>query len=116
MNNGQVIPWDVVLMNRGSGYDPNTGVFTAPIAGYYFFTYNAIRVASTAGLYIAFRKNQIFRGKLDRSQNDSTYSNHQLVSSSFIIDLEVGDTVDVWLATGELYSFHNKFNGFYLSS
>jgi len=116
LNNGQVIPWDVVLINRGSGYDPNTGVFTAPIAGYYFFTYNAIRVASTAGLYIAFRKNQIFKGKLDRSQNDSQYSNHQLVSSSFIIDLEVGDTVDVWLVTGELFSFHNKFNGFYLSS
>jgi hypothetical protein len=116
LNGGQVIPWDVVFMNRGSGYDPNTGVFTAPIKGYYFFTYNAIRVASTGGLYVTLRKNQLFRGKVDRTFNDSQYSNHQFISTSCIIDLEVGDTVDVWLITGDLNHFSNKFNGFYLSS
>jgi hypothetical protein len=112
----QVIPWDMVIMNRGSGYDPNTGVFTAPIAGYYFFTYNAHRVYSTAGFTVAFRKNQNYRGQMDLSRNDSEFNNYQFVSSSIIIDLEVGDTMDVWISTGALHQFTNKFNGFYLSS
>jgi hypothetical protein len=116
LNSGQVIPWDMVLMNRGSGYDPNTGVFTAPIAGYYFFMYHAHRIYSTAGFTVAFRKNQIFRNEMDMSRNDSEYSNYQFVSGSIIIDLEVGDTMDIWINTGDLHQFANKFNGFYLSS
>lgn len=116
LNSGQVIPWDMVMMNRGSGYDPNTGVFTAPIAGYYFFIYNAHRIYSTAGFTVAFRKNQKFRGQMDLTRNDSQYSNYQFVSGSIIIDLEVGDTMDVWIDTGDLHQFANRFNGFYLSS
>ena len=116
LNQGQVIPWDMVIMNRGSGYDPNTGVFTAPIAGYYFFMYHAHRIYSTAGFTLAFRKNQNFTGEMDMSRNDSQYSNYQFVSGSIIIDLEVGDTMDVWISTGDLHQFTNKFNGFYLSS
>jgi len=116
LSSGQVIPWDMMIMNRGSGYDPNTGVFTAPIAGYYFFMYHATRVYSTAGFALVFRKNQNFRGSMDMSRNDSDYNNYQFVSGSIIIDLEVGDTMDVWINNGALYQFHNKFNGFYLSS
>ena len=119
LNSGQVIPWDVVIMNRGSGYDPNTGVFTAPIAGYYFFTYQAMRVNSAGSLMLLFRKNQVNSGAVHGAYNDPTGSGdtqYSHLGNSIIIDLEVGDTLDVWLQNGDLHSFHNKYNGFYLSS
>jgi len=119
LNQGQVIPWDMVLMNRGSGYDPNTGVFTAPIAGCYFFTYQAMRINSAGSLMLSFRKNQANSGAVHGSYSDPTGSGdtqYSHVGNSIIIDLEVGDTLDVWLQNGDLHHFHNKFNGFYLSS
>ncbi|XP_060586876.1 inner ear-specific collagen-like [Ruditapes philippinarum] len=36
----QTIKFDNVLLNDGHGYEPNTGVFTAPLSGTYLFTYN----------------------------------------------------------------------------
>jgi len=119
LNSGQVIPWDLVFMNRGSGYDPNTGVFTAPIAGYYFFTYQAMRVNSSGSLMLSFRKNQLYGGSVHGAYNDPTGSGdtqYSHLGNSIIIDLEVGDTLDVWLQNGDLHHFFNKFNGFYLSS
>jgi hypothetical protein len=118
LNSGQVIPWDMVFMNRGSGYDPNTGVFTAPIAGYYFFTYQALRIDSAGSFMLTFRKNQVNSGAVHGSYSDPTgqATQYSRVGSSIIIDLEVGDTLDVWLQIGDLHYFYNKFNGFYLSS
>nr|QBA18392.1 VIgL family C1q-related protein 6 isoform 1 [Littorina littorea] len=33
----QKLQWDQVILNKGSAYDPNTGFFTAPVNGLYFF-------------------------------------------------------------------------------
>jgi hypothetical protein len=119
LNGGQVIPWDMVLMNRGAGYDPNTGVFTAPIAGYYFFIYSTMGINTASPLMLTFRKNQVNSGKFHGSYSDPTGSgdsqyNHQ--ANSIIVDLEVGDTLDVWLTQGDLHEYYMKYNGFYLSS
>ena len=103
-------------MHRGSGYDPNTGVFTAPIAGYYFFIYTKMAVANTSPLMLTFRKNQINSGKFHGSYNDGTQSQYNHQANSIIVDLEVGDTLDVWLDQGNFHSFYMKYNGFYLSS
>jgi hypothetical protein len=37
LGDGQTLKWDNVVYNAGSGYDQNTGVFTAPQAGTYVF-------------------------------------------------------------------------------
>ena len=36
---GDVIKYNTVLLNEGSGYDPTTGEFTAPAPGVYQFSY-----------------------------------------------------------------------------
>ena len=36
---GQVIHFETILLNEGSGYDPTTGHFTAPAPGVYQFSY-----------------------------------------------------------------------------
>ena len=32
---GSVITWDNLISSKGGGYEPSTGIFTAPLAGYY---------------------------------------------------------------------------------
>ncbi len=34
---GSTIPYDIINFNVGGGYDPGTGVFTAPVEGVYHF-------------------------------------------------------------------------------
>ena len=36
---GDIIKYHTVLLNEGSGYDLNTGEFTAPVSGVYQFSY-----------------------------------------------------------------------------
>ncbi|XP_045206568.2 otolin-1-like [Mercenaria mercenaria] len=36
----QAIKFNKILVNDGNGYEPNTGAFTAPMAGTYLFIYN----------------------------------------------------------------------------
>ncbi|XP_076099269.1 complement C1q tumor necrosis factor-related protein 5-like isoform X2 [Mytilus galloprovincialis] len=35
IGSGAVVPFDKVLTNEGKGFDPNTGIFTAPRKGFY---------------------------------------------------------------------------------
>ena len=39
-----IFAFNVVNINVGGGYDPQTGVFTAPITGYYKFDYNVTQI------------------------------------------------------------------------
>ncbi|KAK7105256.1 collagen alpha-1(X) chain-like [Littorina saxatilis] len=39
-SNAKKLQWDNVIFNKGCAYDPNTGNFTAPVSGLYFFAVN----------------------------------------------------------------------------
>jgi hypothetical protein len=39
INATQLIPYNNVLNNKGGGYNPSTRLFTAPIAGFYHFSF-----------------------------------------------------------------------------
>ncbi|BFZ22930.1 hypothetical protein BsWGS_25969 [Bradybaena similaris] len=45
---GETVKFSRVITNAGNNYDPDTGVFTAPRAGYYLFQIHALTNGATA--------------------------------------------------------------------
>ncbi|CAG2204399.1 unnamed protein product [Mytilus edulis] len=63
----EVVKFDKIWTNNGDGYDPSSGVFTAPLAGLYHFAAVVMSV-SDATLYL------------------SLYHNNAQISSSYLSD------------------------------
>jgi hypothetical protein len=111
-----IFAFNVVNINVGEGYDPQTGVFTAPITGYYKFDYNvSTNNDGTTRWYItSFVKN----GLRVQASNTSTGYHTQMgnLSGQIVIDLEAGDTLAVAVIKGFIDKPGGTFTGFYLSA
>ncbi|XP_057178025.1 complement C1q and tumor necrosis factor-related protein 9A [Triplophysa rosa] len=90
-----------ILYNRQGHYDPETGRFTCPVSGAYFFTYY-ITVYSR-NVKVALMKN----GQRMIHTMDSYQSGEDQAAGGAVLDLEVGDKVWLQASDGEL------FNGLY---
>ncbi len=84
---------DVVEYNDGGGYNPLTGIFTAPTDGIYAFRVNYIADGNAQKLYI------YFDGVLYETLNNNISAN-DIVYSAFFIKLTSGQTVRIVLFTG----------------
>jgi hypothetical protein len=118
----QRIVFDDVHYNKGGGYSGTTGIFTAPLSGYYKFSYHDLTQQTTATTYVQAyingtqslpnTTNSSYYGVYDNS-SDSNYRN---MSGNWIVYLNTGDTFELKLVGGRLNSNFNCFNGFYLST
>ena len=107
--------FNVVNLNVGGGYDPQTGIFTAPITGYYKFDYNAATDNSGTVWYTtSFIKNGLRVQPGNRST--ALQSNMGNLSGQIVIDLEAGDTLAVVVTRGFMDKPGGSFTGFYLSA
>ena len=60
---GKIVPFDRILVNQGNGLSPtNKGVFTAPRAGIYHFTFKRITIFNTQLVVIQIRHNSLVIG------------------------------------------------------
>ncbi|XP_053180775.1 heavy metal-binding protein HIP-like [Scomber japonicus] len=120
---GQVGPFNTditlkfskVITNFGQVYSPITGVFTAPVRGAYYFSFNLLDIRSNVWSVVYLYHND----KRVLWSHHYNYGNgNNRLSSSLVLQLEKGDVVYMVLPAG--YSVyddandHTSFNGFLL--
>ncbi|XP_061600408.1 complement C1q-like protein 4 isoform X2 [Cololabis saira] len=100
--NGNVGPYNVetilvypkVMTNVGNAYSTFTGFFTAPVAGVYFFSFNAMDDWKRRHMGAALYKNNE-RVLLNYSWNH--WDDHEHVANSVVLQLSSGDAVSMRL-------------------
>lgn len=112
LGNGQVIKYDRILTNIGSGYDSRTGHFTAKETGIYHFSITAMGL-SGAVLNLNLVKNG---QRLEEIHSDgSNLHGYAEGSENIILHLTSGDKIWIIFSYGRNYihgSNHNSFSGF----
>ncbi|KAK9514878.1 hypothetical protein VZT92_025561 [Zoarces viviparus] len=104
-----------VFTNIGNHYDPNTGHFTAPVRGVYYFRFTGHVAHSDRSMIMRLVKN----GRLmvtagDRSTTSTDPEDN--ASNGVVLQLEVGDAVSIQM-NGEVWDdlYHRTtFSGFLL--
>jgi hypothetical protein len=118
--NSVIVKWNYVHLNVGGGYDSKTGLFTAPIRGYYKFNANLTKsYAITSWLMWGWFKNGVrYHNANQPGAYETTANNRSNIAGSIIVDLEVGDTFAVHTTYYYTNTEHggNTISGFYLSA
>ncbi|XP_071160261.1 complement C1q-like protein 3 [Mytilus edulis] len=113
LGGNDVIKFDKVVTNNENGYNPNTGIFTAPVAGVYQFSYT---VMSEGGKFLA-----VYLSHNNTKQQSLWMkgSSHEMAANNIILNLQKRDKVAVKshgsysiYSNGDLYS---SFSGYLVS-
>ncbi|XP_060606791.1 heavy metal-binding protein HIP-like isoform X1 [Ruditapes philippinarum] len=114
VSQGDKVVFEIVMINKGEGYDNSTGIFTAPYTGLYFFS---VHVCSGTGSYVSYAIYQ------DGSQltRSSQYDNYVYSCSSVSTIAIVNKDEQVWVQIEETSLFFtdvirsNTFSGYLLN-
>ncbi|XP_041755480.1 complement C1q-like protein 2 [Coregonus clupeaformis] len=100
-----------IFTNTGSAYNPNTGIFTAPVRGVYYFSFSGCNDASKA-MGLQLYKNGV---KQVTVFNHDSGTRYETSTNGISLELEVGVQVYVrllkntWVADSD--NNHNTFIG-----
>jgi hypothetical protein len=109
---GDPIRWNVVVLNKGGGYNPITGLFTAPISGVYNISFSTHSSGGAMNVRLTRNGSEVDGGW--SYVNAVSYN----TSKSMVFNLSQGETVGVRVSSGNMYGLlgYNNFSGFYISS
>ncbi|CAL8274104.1 cerebellin-1-like [Gadus morhua] len=111
------VPYNTVSLNHGDGYNPALGVFTAPRAGLYSFSFTAYSRRASAGDRMFFqlqllRNGEVMASVWEENRQDSEDSSTQ----GLLLSLERGGQVYVLLRAGRMLcgdaAGRNTFSGY----
>ncbi|XP_072419357.1 complement C1q-like protein 4 [Chiloscyllium punctatum] len=96
--------YDAVIVNKGSAYNSATGVFTAPLAGTYLFTYSLLGGPTS--------EVRLVKNEEDLSYIHTILSTGEAQTGSMpvILTLESGDQIWVKLIEGNTWSGRGALN------
>ena len=103
--------YDKVITNNGNGYDPKTGLFTAPSDGQYFFSWTSLTSPNNYfRSYLTLNDNMIVQNSADARNVNTNITGTQAV----ILQLHRDDKVCIKMRGGSLlYSqAWSTFNGY----
>ena len=96
----QVLPFSSASLNVGNHYNTSTYLFTAPVSGYYFFSYSVLvrNNSGTARTETGFWKNGGWLMNRGNSYVNSTgsSSDHNQASSSVVTYMGANDTMGIY--------------------
>ncbi|CAL8373763.1 unnamed protein product [Boreogadus saida] len=110
------VKYQEIISNMGKGYNPATGIFTAPVSGMYYFSYTMYNdVAPTPKAFMSLMKNgQRIVSTWDTKGDDSNDS----ATNAAVLQLKAGDQVyTILYETHQIYddgANYNTFSGFLL--
>ncbi|XP_041790022.1 cerebellin 18 [Chelmon rostratus] len=95
------IPYDVITLNHGSGYNPALGIFTAPRSGLYSFSFSVYSKVAKEGERMYYkvqlmRNNEVVASIWEDNREDSEDSSSQTV----LLSLQRGGQVYLELMNG----------------
>ncbi|XP_069386756.1 cerebellin-1-like [Paralichthys olivaceus] len=95
------IPYDVITLNQGSGYNPALGVFTAHRPGVYSFSFSVYCNVGMAGKRLYYRV-QLMRNSeaVAATWEDNREDSEDSSSQTVLLPLQQGDQVYVELQSG----------------
>ncbi|XP_029302318.1 cerebellin 18 [Cottoperca gobio] len=106
------IPYSSVTLNDNNGYQPSLGIFTAPYAGVYVFSFTVYsQVQENEQLYhkVQLSKNgQAIAGIWESNRNDQDDNGNQVM----VVELQRGDQVYTELMSGRKLCKHLQYNVF----
>nr|XP_022303152.1 collagen alpha-2(VIII) chain-like [Crassostrea virginica] len=107
---GRVV-FGTVDLNEGKGYDPSTGIFTAPSAGLYVFDWTTM-THQGRDVYTSLVVNGIFKSW--NHCRDSLSKTYLSCSKMTIVKLKQGDKVwiGVFSESATIYKHYTSFSGF----
>jgi len=96
VSQNQVLIFDQIVTSEGHGYDSHTGVFTAPLAGFYLFNIHAVSEGTKV-----FRLGLLHNGSRVIDVNKEGDEYYSAVSNSVLLELGKNDQVKVisWAGT-----------------
>nr|KAG5710429.1 hypothetical protein BaRGS_022247 [Batillaria attramentaria] len=102
----ETLLFDAVDLNLGNGYDKHTGIFTAPVAGVYEFTFKITHTPPGA-LHVELVKNGREVAEAEGSGDDPKYPDR--ASSTVVLQLKVGDEMWVRRMAGDSTHIQGSF-------
>lgn len=117
---GNVIDFNVSVLDRSNNYNTSTYRFTAPVSGYYYFYFQIYEQNGATGKSIALRKNgsQYNINDVALTFQGSVNIGDHTMNLSILMNLAVNDYVDVAVRTGasnvQFYGGHSWFMGYLL--